>query len=97
MPRRSTYVDPANERAEIRSNLGLTRELQQPRTNVRRHPRFGGTRGYDTWFREDVLESAAETSVRIAAQRHRVCEQSIRNWRERLHPYRMVGGMGEKH
>ncbi len=40
--------------------------------------------------------SAAQTSVRIAARRHRVCEQSVQNWRERLHPYRMVGGDGRQ-
>jgi hypothetical protein len=38
-------VDPADLRAQARAELGLSRELAQPR-RVKPHPREGGSSGY---------------------------------------------------
>ena len=43
-------VDPADLRAQARAELGLLRELAQPR------PREGGSSGYPVWSREEQLE-----------------------------------------
>ena len=48
-------VDPADLRAQARAELGLSRELAQPR-RVKPHPREGGSSGYPVWSREEQLE-----------------------------------------
>jgi hypothetical protein len=48
-------VDPADLRAQARAELGLSRELAQPR-RVKPHPCEGGSSGYPVWSREEQLE-----------------------------------------
>jgi hypothetical protein len=48
-------VDPADLRAKARAELGLSRELAQPR-RVDLHPRQGGSSGYPVWSQEEQLE-----------------------------------------
>ena len=48
-------ADYTNARAESRSGLGLTIELQQARTDHSPDSSKGGTRGYVIWFRQRVL------------------------------------------
>ena len=57
-------VDPADLRAQARAELGLSRELAQPR-RVKPHPREGGSSGYPVWSREEQLEkwNAGEENV----------------------------------
>jgi hypothetical protein len=80
-------MDPANARAKSRSRLGLTRELQQVRTDNDHNPGIGGTRGYPTWSRARALACAAVEGNEVAAQRYGCCEKSIRNWQTRIEPY----------
>ena len=55
----SNMNDVANSRALSRSRLGLSRELQQQRTDLPPDPSIGGTRGYPVWFRMRVLATSA--------------------------------------
>ena len=85
--------DTANSRALSRSRLGLSRELQQDRTDLPPDPSIGGTRGYPLWFRMRVLSTAADMGVEAAAEQWGCCLKSIySNWQERVQPYRMTGG-----
>ena len=58
-------VDPADLRAQARAELGLSRELAQPR-RVKPHPCEGGSSGYPVWSREEQLEkwNAGEETLR---------------------------------
>ena len=70
-------VDPADLRAQARAELGLSRELAQPR-RVKPHPREGGSSGYPVWSREEQLEkwnageetAASEASLSMVRPRH---------------------------
>ncbi len=57
-------VDPADVRAQACAELGLLRELAQPR-RVEPYPRQGGSSGYPVWSREEQLEkwNAGEETV----------------------------------
>ena len=59
--------DAANSRAISRSKLGLSRELQQDRTDLGADPSIAGTRGYPHWFRLRVLAHAANHGINDAA------------------------------
>lgn len=85
-----------NLRARQRSNDGMSRELQVPRTNIGADPSRGGSRGYDVHLRQRVLERAAQDGVDIAAALFDVSVASIYNWRQRIVPRRMTGGI-ERH
>ena len=58
-------VDPADLRAQACAELGLSRELAQPR-RVKPHPCEGGSSGYPVWSREEQLEkwNAGEETLR---------------------------------
>jgi len=58
--------DEANSRASQRSRLGLTRELQQERTDDPPHPGMGGANGYPVWYREKVLAHAQQHGIQAA-------------------------------
>ena len=49
-------VDPADVRAQARAELGLLRELVQPR-RIEPHPRRGGLSGYSVWSQEEQLKN----------------------------------------
>ena len=85
--------DPANKRARARSDLGLTRELQENRTYLPPDPSKGGAAGYPIWFRVRVLHAAALNGRDVAADHYGVSERSIERWETRLIPYRMTGGI----
>ena len=85
--------DTSDERAHLRSKLGLCRELQTTRSKNNPEPSKGGTRGYPVWFRQRVLAYAGFHGVRAAAEHWGCCEKSVRNWQERVIPFRMTGGM----
>ena len=57
-------VDPADVRAQACAELGLLRELVQPR-RIEPHPRRGGSSSYPIWSREEQLEewNAGEETV----------------------------------
>jgi hypothetical protein len=84
--------DPANSRAQSRSKLGLTRELEQERTDLPPDPSIGGSRGYSIWFREKVLENAVMNGDDAAAAMFGCSTRSIQRWQTRLIPFRMSGG-----
>ena len=65
-------VDPTDVRAQACAELGLLRELAQPR-RVEPHPRRGGSSGYLVWSREEQLEkwNAGEESVTSQASLYR--------------------------
>ena len=88
----SASMDPANQRARHRSALGLSRELQQDRTDHPSSPSRGGSRGYPLWFRLRVLDTAHTDDVIQASDQYGVSESSIYRWQERVLPYRMAGG-----
>ena len=48
-------TDPADLDARARAELGLSRQVQQPR-RVAPHPNRGGSRGYDVFFRQMQLD-----------------------------------------
>ena len=85
--------DVANSRALSRSRLGLSRELQQQRTDLPPDPSIGGTRGYPVWFRMRVLATSAQIGQEAAAEQWGCSTRSIVNWNNRLEPYRMTGGV----
>jgi hypothetical protein len=72
-------VDPADLRAQARAELGLLRELAQPR------PREGGSSGYPVWSREEQLEkwNAGEETA--------ASEASLYRWSDRLIRHRCTG------
>ena len=86
-------MDTANHCAKSRSRLGLSRKLQQERTNLPPNPACGGTRGYPVWFRQRILATAAMIGNDLAAEQWGVCIESICNWQDRETPYRMTGGL----
>jgi hypothetical protein len=61
-------VDPANLRAQARAELGLSRELAQPR-RVKPYPYRGGSSSYPVWSREEQLEkwNAGEETIALEA------------------------------
>ncbi len=65
-------VDPADVRAQACAELGLSRELAQPR-RVEPHPRQGGSSGYPVWSREEQLKkwNAGEETVASQASLYR--------------------------
>lgn len=87
-----TRPDTANDRATSRSALGLSRELQRPRTDMSPNPAKGGTRGYPVWFRTHVLTTANTFGREAAADTHNVNGRSIVKWESRITPHRMTGG-----
>ena len=85
-------MDPANQRAQHRSALGLSRELQQDRTDHPSSPSRGGSTGYPVWFRLRVLDAFHTVGVEQASEQYGVSAASIYRWQGRVTPYRMTGG-----
>ena len=77
--------DPADERADMRHRLQLSRELEVDRRSLT-HPSVGGTRGYPVWFR--TLEVRRRVRGLPPAVAH---PRSVERWLGRLIPYRMTG------
>ena len=77
-------VDPANVRAQACAELGLLRELAQPR-RVEPHPRQGGSSGYPVWSREEQLEKWNAGEETVASQASLYC------WSSRIVPHRRTG------
>lgn len=77
--------DPANARAEARSKQGLSRELQQNRTDLPADPSKGGSRGYPVWARQDDLQRL-QTGLPTRAS-----ASSLRRWTNRITPYQQTG------
>ena len=46
---------PEDIQANTRHDASQTRLLQAPKTRERRHPKFGGSEGYEAWQREDEI------------------------------------------
>jgi hypothetical protein len=82
-----------NLRARQRSASGMSRELQVERTNLGADPSLGGSRGYDVHLRRRVLDRAEQVGVAAAAELFDVSSASIYNWRQRIVPHRMTGGI----
>jgi hypothetical protein len=76
--------DGVQARAEARSAIGLSRELQQNRED-RPHPSRGGTRGYSVPWRLAQLRDHDNGLPTTAS------EASITRWAKRLVPYQMTG------
>ena len=76
--------DPADERAERRRRLQLSRELENPRKSLH-HPSFGGTRGYPVWFRHLEIDRFRRGEPIVA---HR---DSLHRWLRRVILHRMCG------
>jgi hypothetical protein len=77
-------VDPADVRAQACAELGLLRELAQPRC-VELHPRQGGSSGYPVWSREEQLEKWNAGEETAASQ------ASLYRWSGRIVPHRRTG------
>ena len=91
-------MDPANTRAQSRSDRGLEREREQLRTSNPPHPSRGGTRGYPIWQRIRALDSYdINLSYAEAADRIGCSQRSVLRWQSRLSPYRMCGGTSKLH
>ena len=80
--------DPADERADSRHNLQLSRELQITRKSLP-HPSGGGTRGYPVWFRRIEIARQRDGLPTVA---HPI---SVGRWIERVLPYRMTGSFAK--
>ena len=81
--------DPADNRADARHKLQLTRDLQVGRNSLL-HPSGGGTRGYPVWFRQLELNRARDGLPTVA---HPI---SIGRWLERAIPHRMTGNTDKR-
>ena len=77
--------DPADERADSRRRLQLSRELEVYRQAFP-HPRVGGARGYPLWFRQLELDRFHNGLPPSVAH-----PWSVRRWVERITPFRMTG------
>ena len=77
-------VDPADVRAQACAELGLLRELAQPR-RVEPHPRQGGSSGYPVWSREEQLEKWNAGEETVASQASLYC------WSSRIVPHCCTG------
>ena len=77
--------DPADERADSRRRLQLSRELEVNRQRLP-HPSFGGTRGYPLWFRQLEVDRYEDELLPTVAS-----PMSVRRWITRIIPYRMTG------
>ena len=60
--------DPADERARLRRNYQLTREVEQDR-QLLPHPSVGGSRGYPVWFREQEIQRYQNGEEIIASRK----------------------------
>jgi hypothetical protein len=76
--------DPNNRQAKARSDLGITRLLEQTRKDLP-HPSRGGTRGYPVWYRVDQLGRWLNNEPMA------VDMKSIYRWAARIDPHRMTG------
>ena len=76
--------DPADQRADSRRRLQLSRELEKGHKSLH-HPSKGGTRGYPVWFRRAEITRSLNNLPTTA---HPI---SISRWIARLNPYRMTG------
>ncbi len=72
-------VDPADVMAQARAELGLSRELAQPR-RVEPHPRRGGSSGYPVWSREEQLKkwNAGGYGARLGGPKSNAPNPSLR-------------------
>ena len=77
-------VDPADGRAQARAELGLSRDLAQPR-HVEPHPRRGGLPGYPVWSQEEQLEKWNVGEETVASQ------ASLYSWSGRIVPHCCTG------
>ena len=75
-------TDPADIHAQVRGELGFTRQLEQTR-RVDPHPRRGGS--YPAWFRLEELQWHANHEPTTASA------ASISRWQRRILPYRKIG------
>jgi len=71
--------DAANNRAKLRSHLGLTRELQVDRIDLPPNLSIGSTRGYLMWFRQRVLATAEMMGTDVTVEKRGICVQFIRS------------------
>ena len=86
--------DPASTQASQRSILGLTRELNQFRTQVLPHPSRGGSRGFPLYQRLFTLNLLNHNFTRRQAAASIQCSaRSICRWTNRVIPYTMTGGI----
>ena len=77
--------NPANERANLRSRLQLSQELEVDRQTLP-HPRVGRTRGYPVWFcRVELMRYADGLEPSVARPR------SVQRWISTQIPYYMTG------
>ena len=91
-------MDPANTRAQSRSDRGLDRETEQLRTSNPPHPSRGGTRGYPIWQGICALDSYnINLNYEEATDRIGCSKRSVLRWQSRLSPYRMCGGTNKQH
>ena len=79
-------VDPADLVAQARRELGLTRQLQQPRMRLLPDPSRGGSVGYNEYYREQQLEKYNN------GEPIDVSQSSIDRWLERIVRFRPTGG-----
>ena len=77
-------TDPADLDARARAELGLSRQVQQPR-RVAPHPNRGGSRGYDVFYRQMQLDKIN------LGQPVDVSRSSISRWTRRITPRRQTG------
>ena len=80
----------SHDRANDRSQQGLER-VSESQTNNHSHPSFGGSHGYDLWFREDVLSHESLYGIKSAADYFGVSMASIYRWKKRLYPSQQTG------
>ena len=78
-------TDPADLIAQARREMGLSRQLEQPRLRLPPDPSRGGSTVYEEWFRERQIEKW-ENDEPID-----VSESSLKRWRKRLVRYRPTG------
>jgi transposase len=77
--------------ARWRAARGLSRELQQERSEIAPHPKSGGSAGYPMSFRVDVMNSVDVVGIKATSQVYGVSRRTIKRWAERIVPFRQTG------
>jgi hypothetical protein len=85
LSRAMAHVPTPDEVALARRNVGLARQLEEPRGAGDPHPSRGGTRGYPLWMRGQEIVKAANNQQTFASR------SSIWRWQIRIEPFRMTG------
>jgi hypothetical protein len=95
---RKVHRRSADKRALERSKNGLSRELEQVRTDHAVNPGLGGSKGYPLYFRNQVVNFAFDHGIHATLVKYSSLSQAtIYRWLNRITPYRQTGNKERAH